>query len=117
MRFILFGHYASKNGRNLRPCQAPPRGHFRGLRLTFAGFGSRTRLSHGMPLFVNRTFVWAPKRGCAADRGSASQEFYHGLSAGVDVQLLIDIGDVAAQRACADAEVVLNLFVKKPLGE
>ena len=45
------------------------------------------------------------------------QELHHGLGAGVDVQLLIDIGDVAAQRAGADAEVILDLFVKKPLGE
>ncbi len=33
------------------------------------------------------------------------------------MQLLIDIGDVAAQRAGADAEVILDLLVKKPLGE
>ena len=33
------------------------------------------------------------------------------------MQLLIDIGDVAAQRAGADAEVILDLFVKEPLGK
>src|ERR1039458_10324923 len=88
-----------------------------GVRLTLAVSGSRARFSHGRPSVVNRTFVWAQEVGSAAARCSATQELHHGLSAGVNVQLLIGIGDVAAQRAGADTEVVLDLFVEKPLGE
>ena len=115
MRFSLFWHYASKNGQNLRPCQAVP-GPFRGWTNVFGIWITRPTLArHGV---TRKPYVcMGTKRGCASAKGSVTQELHHGLGAGMNVQLLIDIGDVAAQRAGADSEVILDLLVKKPLGE